>query len=63
MVSTHFSLLGQTMKRPAPVGNADQSFAVSRDTARGQPAEALLRALAERTAGVTGREFFRSLAN
>jgi PAS domain S-box-containing protein len=48
------------MKSPVPQRDANRLAA--RDVAEAPRSEELLRALAEGTAGVTGREFFRSLA-
>jgi hypothetical protein len=51
------------MKLPLPEIDSEPAPTVSRDAAEWKRSEELLRALAEGTAGVTGREFFRSLAS
>ncbi len=47
---------------PLPKNDSERAPAVPRDVTEWKRSEELLRALAEGTAGVTGREFFRSLA-
>jgi hypothetical protein len=46
---------------PLPENNSERVPTGSRDVAEWKRSEKLLRALAKGTAGVTGREFFRSL--
>src|SRR5207245_845208 len=54
--------LGQLMKAPVRENKTEPPSAASGDVTEWKRSEELLRGLAEATAGVTGREFFRSLA-